>query len=375
MDMTSAEWWAAIGQTLLVIAASFVVLCAATSWVRFQLMAESARESEELGAGEEKAFRMTVLSKIAAARRLRQPISVMLLRLPENGSPAANVEQTLRSLLRSDDVVLSCGEGLLGIMVLCGSEKTPALVKRLESDATSAGIEGVADWRLGVSGYPEHGYKTSVLYPRAQEMLRKAEAEGVRIAGMADPESVAEAKPAAPDAIDPLTGLIHEEKMIGVMRRYIAQERRAERPVSMIYFMIDQLDRMTELHGANPTNSMIKELAGMLTAETRESDVLARFGAGGFILSMPVQPAEAMRVASRLSVNVRKHAFNAGKGMKVSISAGISGYPDVIGSAVQYFVAAEAALKQAHVRGRSQCVAYDQSMSLHTETDKTTQHL
>lgn len=359
----------------MVIVVSFAVLCAATSWVRFQLMAESARESEELGAGEEKAFRMTVLGKIASARRLRQPISVLLLRLPENGSPGASVEQTLRSLLRSDDVVLSCGERLLGLMVLCGSEKMPQLVKRLVSDATTAGIKDAADWRFGVSGYPEHGYKTSVLYPRAQEMLRKAETEGVQITGMADPESVAEAKPAAPDAIDPLTGLIHEEKMIGVMRRYIAQERRVDRPVSMVYFMIDQLDRMNEIHGANSTSSMIKELAGMLSAETRESDVLARFGAGGFILSMPVQPAEAMRVASRLSANVRKHAFIAGKGMKASISAGISGYPDVIGSAVQYFVAAEAALNLAHVRGRGQCVVYDQSMSLRMENDKATQHL
>lgn len=375
MEMTSTEWWTAIGQTAMVIAVSFVLLCIATSWVRFQLMSESTREAEELGAGEAKAFRMTVLNQIAAARRLRLPISVLLLRLPDRGSPIASVENTLRSLVRSDDVVLPCGEGLLGLMVQCGSEKTPTLVDRLVADATSAGVEGASDWRFGVSGYPEHGFKTSVLYPRAMDMLAQAEAQGVQVAGMADPESVAEPKPAAPETIDPLTGLIHEEKMIGVMRRYIAQERRADRPVSMVYFVIDQMDRMTDLHGATATNAMIKELAGMLSAETRESDMLARFGAGGFILSMPVPPAEAVRVAQRLIVNVRKHAFIAGNGMKVSISAGVSGYPDVIGSAVQYFVAAEAALKQAHVRGRSQCVVYDQSMSLRSENETTTQHL
>ncbi len=359
----------------MVIASAFVILCAATSWVRFQLMAETSRESEELGVGEEKAFRMMILNQIASARRLRQPISVLLMRLPENGSPSPVVEQNLRSLLRSDDVVLSCGERLLGLMVLCGSEKTPDLVKRLGVDATSAGVEGADAWRFGVSGYPEHGYKTSVLYPRALEMLGQAESSSARIAGMADPESVAEAKPAPPDTIDQLTGLIHEEKMIGVMRRYIAQERRADRPVSLIYFAIDQMDRMIDVHGTNATHAMIKELADMLSGETRESDVLARFGLGGFILAMPVQPAEAMRVAQRFIVNVRKHAFVAGNGMKVTISAGVSGYPDVIGSAVQYFVASEAALKQAHVRGRSQCVAYDQSMSLRTEDEKVTQHL
>ncbi len=375
MDMTSSEWISAIGQTLLVVLVAFTLLCVVTSWVRFQLMAESARENEELGQGEDKQFRVCIMNQIAAARRQRQPFSVLLLRVSGNGAAVAEIQSVLRRLLRAGDIVMSCGDDIVGIMALCGSERTPALVKRLMAEAASAGTSGSEQWRFGVSGYPEHGFKTSVLYRRAREMLDAASSQNDRILGMADAEAVSEGNGADSSMADPLTGLIHEEKMIGVMRRYVAQERRADRPVSMVYFMIDQLERLVDTHGQKATDEMIKELAGRLSKSSRESDMLARFGGGGFILTMPASPSEALAVAQRIIQDVRKQAFAAGSGMKASLSAGVSGYPEVVGTAVQYFVAAEAALNQARLRGRSQCLVYERSMTLRAENETTTQHL
>ncbi len=375
MDMTITDWMGALGQTAVVVVIAFVLLCAVTSWVRFQLMSESAREAEELGVGEDKAFRMAVLNGIAAARRARAPISVALLRLPAQSAPMDAVEALLGRTLRATDVVQSCGDGVVGLLLQCGSERVPVVVDRLVREAVGAGLTGAAAWRFGVAGYPEHGFKTSVLYPRAQAMLAEAAERGVKVAGMADPEAVAEAKTADPGLLDPVTGVVNEERMIGVMRRYIAQERRAERAVSMIYLEIDQMDRLTAVHTEPTMQAMLKELAGMIARSTRESDMLARFGAGGFVLAMATTPVAAMAIAQRLVTEVRKHAFAAGSGMKVTISAGLAGYPDVVGSAVHYFVAAEAALKQARVRGRSQCVAYDPSMVTRSMQDAETPHL
>ncbi|HMO05340.1 MAG TPA: GGDEF domain-containing protein [Kiritimatiellia bacterium] len=373
--MTITDWMGALGQTAVVVVIAFVLLCAVTSWVRFQLMSESAREAEELGVGEDKAFRMAVLNGIAAARRARAPISVALLRLPAQSAPMDAVEALLGRTLRATDVVQSCGDGVVGLLLQCGSERVPVVVDRLVREAVGAGLTGAAAWRFGVAGYPEHGFKTSVLYPRAQAMLAEAAERGVKVAGMADPEAVAEAKTADPGLLDPVTGVVNEERMIGVMRRYIAQERRAERAVSMIYLEIDQMDRLTAVHTEPTMQAMLKELAGMIARSTRESDMLARFGAGGFVLAMATTPVAAMAIAQRLVTEVRKHAFAAGSGMKVTISAGLAGYPDVVGSAVHYFVAAEAALKQARVRGRSQCVAYDPSMVTRSMQDAETPHL
>lgn len=375
MDMSFTDWMGALGQTALVVVIAFALLCAVTSWVRFQLMSESAREAEELGIGEDKAFRMGVLNGIAAARRARAPITVLLLRPPAHAAPSDAVEVFLRQALRATDVVQSCGDGVTGILLQCGSERAPVVVERLVRDAVDAGLAGVADWRFGVAGYPEHGFKTSVLYPRALAMLAEAAQRGVRVAGMADPDVVAEVKTSDPGLLDPVTGVVNEERMIGVMRRYVAQERRAERAVSMIYLEIDQMERLTAVHAEATMQAMLKELAGMITRSTRESDMLARFGAGGFVLAMATSPAAAMTIAQRLVTDVRKHAFAAGSGMKVTISAGLAGYPDVVGSAVHYFVAAEAALKQARVRGRSQCVVYDTSMTTRSMQDAEAPHL
>lgn len=375
MDMTFTDWMGALGQTALVVVIAFAVLCGVTSWVRFQLMSESAREAEELGFGEDKAFRLSVLNGIAAARRARAPISIVLMRLPPEAAPQDAVEAYLRRSLRTADLVHGCGHGMVGLLLQCGSERAPVVVERLVREAAGAGVAGAHEWRFGVAGYPEHGFKTSVLYPRALEMLARAEQNRVRVEGMADPEAVAEAKATEPGLLDPVTGVVNEERMIGVMRRYIAQERRAEHAVSMLYLEIDQMERLTGVHTEATIHAMLKELADMIDHATRESDMLARFGAGGFVLSMPSTPAAAMAIAQRLVTDVRKHAFAAGSGMKVTISAGVAGYPDVVGSAVHYFVAAEAALKQARVRGRSQCVAYDPGMATRTAQEPEAPHL
>ena len=130
MEMTAAEWGWAIGQTLLVSVAAFVVLCAATSWVRYQLMAENALESEELGHGEDRDFRMQVMNRINTARRLRQPVAVVSLLLP--GSHAtSDAASFIRAQLRSADLVVPCGSNRVGLLLDCGSDKSDIVAKRI----------------------------------------------------------------------------------------------------------------------------------------------------------------------------------------------------------------------------------------------------
>jgi len=375
MDMTFIQWVGALGQVLLVVAVSFVVLCALTSLVRFQLMSERAMELDELGTGQEHEFRMVVMNQITAARRARKPITVLLLRTPPESAPLPDVETFLKSQLRTDDAVMVCGDNLVGILLMCGSEKSDVAARRAHEQAIGASIAGAAAWRMGVAGYPEHGYKTSEVYTRALTMVDDSAKNNVLITGMAQPEAVEEKSTAPSDSLDPVTGLISEDKMIGLMRRYIAQVRKSERPVSLIYFEIDQLDRVVAQYGKAMFDDALKELARLLDKDIRESDIIARFGQGGFVLTLASSPSAAMMVAQRIMFDVRKNAFNAGNGVKMSLSAGVAGYPDVIGTVVQYFVAAEAALQNARQRGKNQCVKYDRNMPVHTEDEKVTDHL
>ncbi|HMP89984.1 MAG TPA: diguanylate cyclase [Kiritimatiellia bacterium] len=370
MEMSATEWWGAIGQVGLVVAVSFVILLAATSFIRFQLMMERAVESEELGEGEDRMFRLSVLNAVAGARKKQRPLSVVLLKLPETGSSADEISERLKSLLRASDTVMVCDGHTVGLILDCGSERADIPVKRLAAAATSENVTGATFWRFGVAGYPEHGFKTSVLYARAREMLVEAEAGGKLIAGMAPLEEVAEEKDAPADMIDPVTGVVREDKMIGVMRRFIASERRADRPVSMVYFDIDQFVPLAGRPADKLSNALLKEMAGYIGNMIRESDMLARFGEGGFVVAMPASPDAAMLAAQRVTHAVRKHVFKTGVDLKVTISAGVAGYPDVLGTAVQYFVAAETALQHARMRGRNQCVKFDHTMQLKVEDEK-----
>ncbi len=362
MDMTSQELWSAAGQVAIVIAVSFVVLCVITSLVRFQLMAEKAADAAELGDGEDRNFRMQVVNAIALARKQREPVSVVLLRIPDE-SGLGPAEARLRAALRAGDAIMPCGGSVLGAVLACGSERVGSVVARILGDATGPALPGMDQWRFGVAGYPEHGLKASVLYPRALAMIEEATTQGIPVAGMALPEEVGEDAPQPPGTVDELTGLIREEKMVDVLRRYIARERKAERAVSLIYFEIDQFDRLKAQLGDQASAALIKEVAGAINKGLRERDILARFGDAGFVAALPVRPEVAMIAAQRVAGLVRKRAFKAGgDGTKVTLSAGLAGYPEVQGTAVHYFVAAEQALNQARQRGRNQLVRFDPTM-------------
>lgn len=364
MEMTAAEWVSALGQTALVIAISFVVLCLITSIVRFQMMTESVQESKELGLGEDKAFRLVIMNRIAAARRAREPITVLLLRVPPDGAPRDDVEAHLTRHLRRDDQVMACGPDLIGILLLCGSDRADRVAGRVTSPEVAAGLAGVDRWRFGVAGYPEHGFKTSEIYPRALEMLAKAEQEGLLVAGMESAEAVAEEKSAPAGIIDEHTGLVREDKMINTMRRYVANARRADKPATVVYIEIDQFNRVAETLRENMAAALIKEVAEFLDEQFREKDLLCRFGAAGFVVSLVAGPGEVMPVVQRVAAAVRRHVFKAGQATKITVSAGLAGFPDVQGTAVQYFLAAEMALQQARSRGRNQLVRYEPSMPL-----------
>jgi diguanylate cyclase (GGDEF)-like protein len=375
MEMSAAEWLSALGQTALVTAIAFVVLCIITSLVRFQMMTEAATESEELGLDEEKAFRLVVMNQIAAARKAREPLTVMLLRIPPGGSPREEVEARLKSHLRSTDTVMSCGDELIGVLLLCGSDKAGLVVDRLLEIEAVGNLAGIDRWHFGVAGYPEHGFKTSELYGRALQMLEEAEQKNQRVAGMAATEEVAEEKSAPADLVDPLTGLVREDKMINTMRRYIGQARRVDKEASLIYMQVDQFEQLAGRLKEETTNALIKELAGFIDRQFREQDLLCRFGPAGMVAGLLVGPEEAMAVTQRVAAAVRKKVFAAGQATKLTISAGVAGYPDVQGTAVQYFVAAEIALQQAQGRGRNQVVRYEPTMQARAQTETSVDRL
>lgn len=358
MEMTVGEWFSALGQVLLVIVISFVALCAITSFVRFQLMSEKALEAEELGGEEERGFRLLVMNQIAAARKARKPISIVLLRVPAGGAPAEAIEKHLAAALRQTDKVMRISADRLGMILACGSEKTHLVAQRIMALEATRQLAGHAEWRFGVAGYPEHGHKTSEVFARAAAMVDEAEKNQTLIAGMAEAEAVAEA-PADTETIDPVTGLILDEKMIGIMRRFIGVERRNDRPASMIYFQIDGGDRLA---GKPGLDAVLKELSGFFTSLSREGDIIARHGATGFVIGMSARPGDAVAVAQRIASAVRKHVFKSTLAPKVTLSAGIAGHPDIQGTAVQYFLAAEAALEKARQSGRNQIIQFDATM-------------
>jgi two-component system cell cycle response regulator len=105
---------------------------------------------------------------------------------------------------------------------------------------------------------------------------------------------------------DPLTGLANRRQMEEVSAREFAIVQRTGTPVSIYMADIDHFKRVNDTHGHEAGDLVLKAFARVVLAETRKSDIAARFGGEEFVvmlhgagLSGAVVVAERVRSALR----------------------------------------------------------------------------
>lgn len=100
---------------------------------------------------------------------------------------------------------------------------------------------------------------------------------------------------------DPLTGLLNR-RGFGLQSRFVlAQGRRMKWPLAVVMMDIDHFKSVNDTYGHDVGDELLRELAGLLTEKTRESDVLGRLGGEEFTLILPNTTVDnALSVAENL---------------------------------------------------------------------------
>ena len=100
---------------------------------------------------------------------------------------------------------------------------------------------------------------------------------------------------------DQLTGVWNRRQFDDLLIREMARARRYQQPLSLIMFDIDHFKDVNDIHGHLAGDDLLSALAIYVSANTRDTDTLARWGGEEFMLIMPnTELADAVRFAEKL---------------------------------------------------------------------------
>lgn len=161
---------------------------------------------------------------------------------------------------------------------------------------------------------------------------------------------------------DELTGIANRRHFFDRLDEEIDRAKRYGNNLSLLMLDIDHFKRINDSFG-HPTGDMVlKEVARLLSANVRTSDIIARYGGEEFAILIPSQGvAEAARAAEKLRVVIEVNDIALeGPPLSVTISAGVADYEMVRnedGSNKDALIrAADRALYRAKAEGRNRVV-------------------
>jgi diguanylate cyclase (GGDEF)-like protein/PAS domain S-box-containing protein len=154
---------------------------------------------------------------------------------------------------------------------------------------------------------------------------------------------------------DPLTGLFNRRYMEESLERELRRAIRNGQPVSLIMLDIDHFKQFNDTFGHQAGDTLLRALGDFMSQRTRGQDVACRYGGEEFaVILAGASGLDAMKRAELLREEFRQLTVShAGQVLgRVSLSMGISAFPDHGSAADLLLRAADGALYCAKAEGR-----------------------
>ena len=258
-----------------------------------------------------------------------------------------------------------CGEVVYRAEPLCVSDiSRDARMTRLA--CMHAGFRGFCAVPLRAEGQvlgvmSLHSRQARRLLPREQDLLM---AIGNQVAvALTNIRLYAEVQRLA--TTDPLTGLanrrVFEQRLMEEARR----ARRYRRPLALIMADLDRFKVYNDTFGHPAGDAVLQEVASLLQANVRKTDLVARYGGEEFAILLPeTSAAGALAVAEKIRVAVENHPFPRREtlpGGRLTISLGIAAFPEEVDEPEALIQYADEALYRAKALGGNRVSRSNQS--------------
>ncbi len=161
---------------------------------------------------------------------------------------------------------------------------------------------------------------------------------------------------------DPLTGLYNRRYMDEMLERELYRVQRKQSSLSLIMLDLDHFKQFNDRLGHAAGDTLLRALGGLLTTRVRREDIPCRYGGEEFVVILPEATLEiAQRRAEMLREEVRQLSLEGEAHGPITLSLGVSSYPQHGRNVAVLLRVADQALYRAKNEGRDRVVVGDAS--------------
>jgi len=167
---------------------------------------------------------------------------------------------------------------------------------------------------------------------------------------------------------DPLTGLPNRLLFFDRLKYSIRRSRREGGSLALLFLDLDQFKQINDTYGHGVGDELLKEVAKRLRQAVRETDTIARIGGDEFAVIMESlnEPADVVVGVQHITRAFRKPFRIPGHQFSITLSIGISLYPQDGADAHTLLRNADTAMFRAKAAGRNTYQLYDEEMTRET---------
>jgi diguanylate cyclase (GGDEF)-like protein/PAS domain S-box-containing protein len=168
---------------------------------------------------------------------------------------------------------------------------------------------------------------------------------------------------------DPLTGLHNRRYLEETLPRELSRAKRVGYPMALIMVDLDHFKRVNDTYGHPTGDAVLKAMASILLHGAREGDIICRFGGEEFLVALPNMTVEhALTRAKAWQATLGQTSIQHGAfSVQITLSAGISAFPDHGADIDTLLHLADEALYRAKANGRNR-VEFDPPLSQQSST-------
>ncbi len=256
------------------------------------------------------------------------------------------------------------GEGVAGTVFETGE---PIIINKTDDNKTFVGSS--ASFARSIACVPMKVYKDTigvinVTNKKGQTGFTDQDVEMLRAVADQAAISISKAQLWEMAVNDSLTGLHVRRYFMAKLQDEILRTDRYKKTLSIIMSDLDNFKKINDTYGHTAGDRVLKAVGSYLKDSIRDVDSIGRYGGEEFIMFLPETSKKAAHVlADRLRIGVSEIKMDE-KLPGVTISLGISTFPEDGKTLNELLDKADAALYRAKANGRNQVISYTKDILL-----------